>query len=73
MQFAPRAWWQSIREFWSETKAEMKKVTWPARREVVSTTGVVLAATIFFGIYLWICDLIFYRLIDFLFTQFGAV
>jgi preprotein translocase subunit SecE len=50
----------------------MKKVTWPTRTEVVGTTVVVLVATIVFAVYLWGCDVIFYKAIDFIFTRFGA-
>ena len=72
MEFAPKEWWASTVEFWRETKSEMKKVAWPARAEVISTTLVVIAATVFFGVYLWGCDLLFFNLIDFLFKRFGA-
>jgi preprotein translocase SecE subunit len=34
--------------FLAETRVEMKKVTWPSRDDVVSTTGVVLATVAFF-------------------------
>ena len=61
-----------MREFVREVSSEMKKVTWPSRPEVIGTTGVVLVAVIFFGVYLWLCDVVFYRAIDFIFTQFGA-
>jgi preprotein translocase, SecE subunit, bacterial len=68
----PKQWIVSTREFWRDTVAEMKKVTWPARNEVVGTTVVVLIATVVFAVYLWGCDLIFYRMIDLLFSKFGA-
>ena len=68
----PKQWWDTTREFWRETSAEMKKVTWPGRNEVVGTTVVVLIATIVFALYLWGCDVIFYKAIDFLFSKFGA-
>jgi len=45
--------------FLREVKAEVKKVTWPSRNEVYSTTIVVIIATIFFGFYLYVMDLIF--------------
>ena len=35
----------------------MKKVTWPARPEVYSTTIVVIITTVFFGFYLYGLDL----------------
>ena len=68
----PRQWWLSIREFFRDTNGEMRKVTWPTRNEVVGTTVVVIVATIVFALFLWGCDVVFYKAIDFLFTRFGA-
>ena len=68
----PKQWWLSTREFFRDTNSEMKKVTWPTRNEVVGTTTVVIVATIVFALFLWGCDIVFYKAIDFLFTKFGA-
>ncbi len=68
----PKEWVGSVRQFWGDTTTEMKKVTWPGRQEVVGTTVVVIAATLIFAVFLWGCDVVFYRAIDFLFTKFGA-
>jgi preprotein translocase subunit SecE len=68
----PRQWWVATRDFFRETSAEMKKVTWPNRHEVVGTTVVVVVATVVFAVYLWGCDVVFYKAIDFLFRKFGA-
>ena len=68
----PREWITAIRDGWNNVIAEMKKVTWPNRTEVVGTTVVVLVATIVFAVYLWGCDVVFYKAIDFLFSKFGA-
>ena len=68
----PREWWLTTRDFFRETNAEMKKVTWPNRNEVVGTTVVVLVATVVFAVYLWGCDVVFYKGIEFLFSKFGA-
>ncbi|MBK5258312.1 MAG: preprotein translocase subunit SecE [Thermoanaerobaculia bacterium] len=68
----PTQWVSSTKEFFRDTSAEMKKVTWPARTEVLGTTVVVIAATLVFAVYLWGCDLVFYKAINFLFTRFGA-
>ena len=68
----PKQWVGSVTEFWRDTTTEMKKVTWPGRQEVVNTTVVVVIATIIFAVFLWGCDLVFYKMIDFLFTKFGA-
>jgi len=68
----PKQWWLSTREFFRDTSGEMKKVTWPTRNEVVGTTTVVIVATIVFALFLWGCDLVFYKAIDYLFNTFGA-
>jgi preprotein translocase subunit SecE len=52
-------WYKRFINFLKETKAELKKVTWPSRNEVTSTTIVVIFATVFFGFYLFFMDIIF--------------
>ncbi len=52
-------WYKRFFVFLREVKAEVKKVTWPSRNEVYSTTIVVILATIFFGIYLYSLDIVF--------------
>lgn len=68
----PKLWMTTTRDFFRDTTAEMKKVTWPNRQEVIGTTAVVLVAVIIFAVYLWGADVVFYKAIDFLFTKFGA-
>jgi len=68
----PKQWWLSTKEFFRDTTGEMKKVTWPTRSEVIGTTAVVIVATLVFALFLWGCDVVFYKAIDFLFTRFGA-
>jgi preprotein translocase subunit SecE len=57
-------WHKRFIRFLKDTKAELKKVTWPSRNEVTSTTIVVIIATIFFGFYLFFMDVIFSWLIS---------
>jgi len=52
-------WYKRIIPFLKEVRAEVRKVTWPSRNEVYSTTIVVILATIFFGFYLFFMDIIF--------------
>jgi preprotein translocase subunit SecE len=52
-------WYKRFIQFLKETRAELKKVTWPSRDEVTSTTIVVIIATVFFGFYLFFMDIIF--------------
>lgn len=60
------------RTFLQETRVEMKKVTWPSREEVVSTTGVVLATVAFFAIYLYFVEQGAARAVGYLLKRFGA-
>ncbi len=59
-------WWERLKTFLREVTVETKKVTWPARDEVVATTVVVIAASVIFGIFLYVCDLGFFRLVQWL-------
>jgi preprotein translocase subunit SecE len=52
------------RAFVAEVRSELKKVTWPGRQEVYSTTLVVIATSIFFGFYLWGLDIVFSRILS---------
>jgi preprotein translocase subunit SecE len=48
---------KELRQFFVEVKAELKKVTWPSREEVQTTTIVVVGTSVFFGFYLWGLDI----------------
>jgi len=52
-------WYKKLGNFFRDVRSELKKVTWPSKNEVVSTTIVVIAATVFFGFYLFFMDVIF--------------
>jgi len=49
-------WYRRFVNFIKDVRAELKKVTWPSRSEVYSTTIVVILAMIFFGFYLFLVD-----------------
>jgi preprotein translocase subunit SecE len=51
-------WFRRIPTFLAEVKSEMKKVSYPSREEVMGTTGVVIATSIVFALYLWAADVI---------------
>jgi len=60
VSWAPRKF-KELREFLTEVRSELKKVTWPSRQEVQTTTVVVVGTTVFFGFYLWGLDIAFSR------------
>ncbi len=53
--------------FFQESFAELKKVTWPNRDEVVSSTKVVLLSTLIVAAILGLLDIILVWLIDIVF------
>jgi preprotein translocase subunit SecE len=65
-------WWHGARTFLLEVRNEMKRVTWPARKEVYATTLVVVLTSTFFGLYLWGLDLAFNAAVSWIFRRFGA-
>ena len=66
------AWWQGSRSFLTEVRNEMRRVTWPSRREVYATTVVVILTSAFFGLYLWGLDLAIDKAVRWVFATFGA-
>ena len=51
-----KEWAQNAKQFYSDVRSEMKKVSWPSRQEVIGTTIVVIVAVFFFGLYLGAVD-----------------
>lgn len=45
-----------IVKFFKAVIAELKKVTWPGRKQVINNTGVVIVCIIIIGIAIWILD-----------------
>ena len=60
------------RLFLSEVRNELKRVTWPSRKEVYATTVVVILTSLFFGLYLFLLDFGVNSLIQWIFRRFGA-
>ena len=65
-------WWTRLKTFLSEVVVETKKVTWPSKQEVINTTTVEVVASFIFGIYLYLCDLVFLLLRNQLFEVFNV-
>ena len=66
------SWWERGRTFLTEVRNEMKRVTWPSRKEVYATTVVVILTSVFFGLYLFGVDLALNALVQQVFQRFGA-
>ena len=59
-----------IKQFFSEVRLEMRKVSWPGRREVYGTTVVVIFAVFFFGAYLGLIDVVLRQGVESIFRLF---
>jgi preprotein translocase subunit SecE len=65
-------WWNNTRTFFTEVRNEMRRVTWPSRKEVYATTLVVILTSSFFGLYLFGLDLALNWAVNQIFRMFGA-
>jgi preprotein translocase subunit SecE len=54
----------TVSQFLTEVRAEMKKVTWPTRDEVIAYTIVVLVTTVLMGGLVYFADILFTKLVD---------
>jgi len=52
-----------IRTYFSEMIAEMKKVTWTRRRELLASTGVVILLSLIVAVFIGLVDFIFFHLL----------
>lgn len=50
-------WWTQITTFVAEAWQELKKVTWPGRKETVGTTAVVLVLVVIIAAFLGLVDM----------------
>ncbi len=59
-----KSWFEEAREYYEGSKSEIKKVTWPTKKEVKVTTFAVLGFVAFMAVYLSIVDFAFLNLVD---------
>jgi len=52
--------------FYGDVKTELKKVTWPSKKEVYGTTLVVIITVFFFGVYLFLVDIVLSRFVQYI-------
>jgi preprotein translocase subunit SecE len=49
-------WPAQVKEYFEDLQLEMKRVTWPAWKQVRATTGVVIVAVFAFAAYFFVVD-----------------
>jgi preprotein translocase subunit SecE len=63
-------WPAQVKDYVEELRLEMRRVTWPAWKQVRATTGVVIAAVFAFATYFFVVDTIVGRAVTKLFDTF---
>ena len=64
--------WNEFTRFLSDVRAEMRKVVTPSRKEVESTTTVVIIAVFIFGLFFFVVDAIFSSGMEWLIHRMGG-
>jgi preprotein translocase subunit SecE len=56
--------WTRFRDYVTDVRVEMKRVTWPGKQEIYGTTVMVILTTFLLGFYFWACDQVFLRVVQ---------
>jgi preprotein translocase subunit SecE len=64
-------WLNRTKGFLTEVKGELKRTTFPSKREVQGTTAVVIITVFIFAAYLYVVDTILFNLIERVFKLVG--
>ena len=60
---------EKVREYFASVRAEVSRVSWPSRREIVTFTVLVIILTLALGIYLGLVDVVLQHLLRLLVTK----
>ena len=64
---------EKLTEFLKGVREELKRVVWPKKDTVVKATISVIVFSVIIGVYLWILDLIFTKIISFILSLRGSL
>ncbi|MGE5570577.1 MAG: preprotein translocase subunit SecE [Rhodospirillales bacterium] len=65
-----RQWPVKVKDYVQELQLEMRRVTWPTRKQVQATTAIVVVTVFAFAAYFAVIDTVFTRAIGKLFSIF---
>ncbi|GHV31158.1 hypothetical protein FACS189481_6100 [Clostridia bacterium] len=54
-----------FKKWFSETRSELKKVSWPTRKQVINGTNIVFLMIAAFGVLVWSFDAVLMQLLNF--------
>jgi preprotein translocase subunit SecE len=63
-------WIRKVRQFLSEVLVELKRTTWPSRKEVQGTTLVVIVTICIFAVFLFAVDYVLSQGVNWIFAAF---
>ncbi len=66
-----RQWPVNVKTYVQELQMEMRRVTWPTRKQVEATTAIVIVTVFAFAAYFAVIDTVFTRAIGKLFSVFA--
>jgi preprotein translocase subunit SecE len=47
-----------VKQYFTEVAAEMKKVSWSSKEDIIASTVAVMASCVVLGIFIWVVDVI---------------
>jgi preprotein translocase subunit SecE len=64
-------WLERARTFLTDVRGELRRTTFPSKKEVQGTTAVVVITVFVFAAYLYVVDTFLFHLIDWIFRLVG--
>jgi preprotein translocase subunit SecE len=64
-------WVNRAKGFLADVRGELKRTTFPSKKEVQGTTAVVVLTVFVFAAYLWVVDTFLFHVIEFIFKKVG--
>ncbi|HEV8200927.1 MAG TPA: preprotein translocase subunit SecE [Candidatus Polarisedimenticolia bacterium] len=64
-------WVNRAKGFLADVRGELKRTTFPSKKEVQGTTAVVVLTVFIFAAYLWVVDTFLFHVIEFIFKKVG--
>ena len=60
-----------MRSFLTDVRGELKRTTFPSKKEVQGTTAVVILTVFLFALYLYVVDTILFHAVEWVFNRVG--
>ena len=60
-----------MRSFLTDVRGELKRTTFPSKREVQGTTAVVIVTVFLFALYLYVVDTFLFHVVEWVFNRVG--